>query len=141
MSDIANKVLSGTEMNMSVNGEEYEERNKIEIKVEGVFDDIELAGEYATHKRYMGWKGTGTLTLFKMHSRALDAIGDAFKTGQFPDIDITASMTNKQNGETEAIAIHGVQFTEFDFNAETKKSTQEVIPFTFTDYNVLETLS
>jgi hypothetical protein len=141
MSDIANKVLSGTEMDLWVNGEEYEERNKVEIKVEGVFDDIELAGEYATHKRYMGWKGTGTLTLFKMHSRALKLIGDAFKTGKFPDVEIIGSMTNKQTGETERIAVHGVQFTEFDFNAETKKSTQEVIPFTFTDYDPLETLS
>ncbi|MEY8001611.1 phage tail tube protein [Clostridium sp. Mt-5] len=139
--DISNKVLSGTEADLWINGDEIEERNKVEIKVEGVYDAIELAGDYATHNRYMGWKGTGTLTLFKMHSRALNLIGGAFKTGVFPDIDIIGSMTNKQTGETERLAIHGVQITEFDFQYETKKSTQEAIPFTFTDYDVLEAIS
>lgn len=139
--NLANKVLSGTEGTLWVNGDEIEEINKVEIKIEGVFDDIELAGVYSTMGRYMGWKGTGTLTLFKMHSRGLDLIGTAFKDGKFPDVEIIAAMTNKQNGETERMAIHGVQFTSFDFNFETKKSTQESLPFRFIDYDVLEKLS
>jgi hypothetical protein len=139
--NIANKVLSGTEGTLWINGEEIEEVNKVEIKIEGTFDDIELAGVYATMGRFMGWKGTGTITLFKMHSRAFNAIGDAFKTGKFPDIEIIAAVTNRQTGESERIALHGVQFTESDFNFETKKSSQEAIPFRFIDYDILETLS
>ncbi len=139
--NIANKVLSGTEGAVWINGEQIEEVNKVEIKIEGTFDDIEFAGYYATMGRYMGYKGTGTLTLNKMHSRAIGLIGDAFKTGKFPDIEIIASVTNKQTGESERIAVHGVQVTEFDFNFEAKKSTQESMPFRFIDYDVLETLS
>lgn len=139
--NIANKVLSGTEGKLWINGEQIEEVNKVEIKIEGVFDDIEIAGVYATMGRFMGWKGTGTLTLFKMHSRAFNAIGAAFRDGKFPDVEIEASVTNAQTGESERIALYGVQFTQSEFNYETKKSSQEVIPFRFIDYEILEKLS
>lgn len=139
--NIANKVLSGTEGSLWINGDPIEEINKVETKIEGVFENIDFAGVYGEMNRYMGYKISGTLTLNKMHSRALGILGDAFTTGKFPDIEIIATVTNKQTDERESISLQGVQFTEFDFNFETKKPTQEAIPFKAISYKVLETLS
>lgn len=136
-----NEVLTGTDGVVWVNGEEWGEVKGIEAKVTGEFEDVTFCGDYGTYKKYMGYTGEGTLTLVKTKSRGLKIMGDAFKTGVMPDIKIISKLTNKQSGKSERAALKNVVFSEFALaKFENRSIVEEELPFSFSDYDSLETI-
>lgn len=142
MSNRGNEVLTGTDGTIWVNGEEWAEVSSIEAKVTGEFEDVTFCGDYGTYKKFMGRTCEGTITLKKVKSRGLTIMGKAFKTGVMPDIKIISKLTNKQTGKSERTAIKDVVFTEFSLaQFENRSIVEEELPFSFSDYDILETIS
>jgi len=136
-----NQVLSGTDGKVYINGNLLTESASTEIKIEGKFEDVNFAGDYATYSKYMGFAGSGTIKLNKTCSRAADLIGDAYKTGVMPDIKIITALTNKQTGQTERWSIEDVVITELSNKFETKKIVEEDLPLKFSNYDILEKIT
>lgn len=134
-----NRILSGTNGNVWVDGALLGQLQKIEAKVTGNFEEVNFVGDFATYPAYTGWSGEGTLVLHKIDSTVLKLVADGFKTGNIPTIKITTKLTDRNTGKSERVAIGGVVFTEFMLaNMEAKGLIQEELPFKFSDYDVIE---
>ena len=136
-----NRILSGSNGNVWVNGKLMAQVKSIEAKITGNFEDVNLVGDYATYNAYTGWAGEGTLTMQKIDSTVLNLVANAFKTGAMPDIKITTKLEDKNTGKSERVAISNIVITEFYLaKFENKALIEEEIPFKFSDYEVLETI-
>jgi hypothetical protein len=135
-----NNVVSGNDTLVWINDSIWEDIKSVEYKMTGDFEDVTFLGDPRTYKKYMGFAGEGTLNLNKMHSRGATILAEAFKTGQMPDIKIVIKIANRSTGKAERVVLSGVIFTEFGSNTEAKSIATEELPFTFSDYDVLETL-
>lgn len=136
----SNRVLSGSDGNVWVNGDLWGEIQKIEFKITGNFDSVNFVGDPKEHKRYTGCSAEGTITLNKTYSRGVKAISDAFKSGKFPDITILTKVTDKQTGQSERWQLKEVLFTELGHTIESKKIISQEMPFNFGDWDILETI-
>lgn len=135
-----NRTLSGNDGQIWVNGELWAEIKSIEFKLTGNFEDINFVGDTKTHKRFTGVDGSGTITLQKTLSRGIKAISDAFKSGKFPDITILTKVTDGQTGQSERWELDQVMFTELSQKIEAKNLIEQEMPFTFENWDILETI-
>lgn len=137
---MGNHVVSGNDSMVWVNNEVWPDFKSIEYKVTGEFEDVTFLGDSRTYKKYMGYNCEGTLTFNKMRSRGISIMGDAFKSGIMPDIKIVTKILNRATGKSERVALLGVIFTEFGSSTEAKSIAEEELPFTFSEYEILETM-
>ncbi|MDF2612780.1 MAG: terminase [Clostridia bacterium] len=134
-----NQVISGTFGRIWVNNELWAECKSFEAKVSGDFEDVTFCGDLATHNKYMGWTGEGTIVCHKIDSKLTKMLQAAFKTGKMPSIKIVAKLDDPASYGAERIEILNVQFTEFMLMKFASKELQEVeAPFKFSDYNPID---
>ena len=139
--DLANKVLQGKDGNIWINGQLLATLSKIEVKVKADTEDVNFCGDSRTYKKRNGYTGEGTLSLKKIDSTLFKIVADAFKSGVMPSTKIITALTDKATGKSERTSIEGVIFTEFILaSIEAKKMLEEEFPFSFSDYEVLETI-
>lgn len=137
----ANRLLTGSTGNAWINGKLLATLKSIELKVTGSFEETSFCGDLATHSRYTGWSGEGTVTFGKVDSTVLSLLAEAFKTGNMPEIKIITKLTDMSTGKSERAAVSNVVFTEFFLaKFEAKGLVDEEIPLKFSDYEVLETI-
>ena len=135
----ANRILSGSNGNVWLNGKLLAEVKSIEAKITGEFEDVSFVGDYATYPVYMGWTGEGTLVLQKIDSTVLSLVGESFKTGIMPEVKIVTKLTDKNTGKSERASIDGVVITEVMLaKMENKALCEEESPYKFSNYQILE---
>lgn len=136
-----NRVISGSNGKVWVNGELWRECKSFEAKVAGEFEDVTFCGDYAKHSKYMGWTGEGTIVLTKVYSRGAKIMAEAFKTGVMPEIKIVGALADPQAFGAERVSISEVIFKEFDLlKFENRTNAEEELPFVFADYDLLESI-
>ena len=135
------KILKGTSGKVWLNGKLLAYVKKIETKVTGNFEDIDLCGEYATQHIYTGWDGEGTITLQKIDSSIVTELLEAYTTGVMPEYKIIASVENPATNKVEKISIEAVDFTEFSNGFEAKTLIEEELPFKFSKMKVLDKIN
>lgn len=137
-----NKVLSGTDGQVYVNGELLSELKSIELKVTGKFEEFSICGDYATYNKFTGYGIDGTIKLQKIKGRGISLLAKAYKSGVMPDIKIISVLKDKNTGKAERTSVSGVVITEFTLaNFEAKSLVEEELPIKASSYSVLETLS
>ena len=135
------EIISGTFGAVWVNDEEWLYTTKFEAKVTGVFEDVKVAGELTTYKKYMGWTGEGTITVSKVNSTISKMLAENFKKGIMPEIKIVGKLADPQARGAERVEILGVTFSEFMLmNWEVQTKMDEEVPFSFTDFNFIDSI-
>ncbi len=133
-------IFTGTNGNVWLNGKLLANIQKIEAKITYDLEDVTVIGDFATHHVYTGWSGEGTLTMYKIDSSVLKIVADMAKTGVEPEITIVSKLENKNTKKVERMALKGIVLSEIDLvNFESKGLLTEETPFTFDDYDILET--
>lgn len=141
MSDIVNKILNGNSGDVWVNGKLLAQLKSIELKVTGNFEEINFCGDSATHSKYNGWTGEGTIGMYKIDSTVINMLGKAYQTGVMPNIKIITKLTDPNTGKSERVAVTGVTFTEFTLaKFEAKTNVEEELPLKFSKYEILDTI-
>jgi len=137
-----NRLLRGSNGNVWFNGKLLANVKKIEAKVKGDFEDINVCGDSSTKKVYNGWSGEGTLALLKVDSEVWKLVADAYKSGVMPEINITSALTDVATKQAERVSISEITITEFALiGYEAKKLLEEEFPFSFSNYEPLDTIS
>lgn len=136
----ANGVISGNDCMVWINNVIWDDIKSFEYKITGNFEDINFLGDPRTHKKYTGFDGEGTLTMNKTKSRGAQILAEAFKTGIMPDVKIVSKVMNQSTGTVERAVFSGIIFTEFGGKYEAKGLSEEELPFTFSDFEFLETM-
>lgn len=135
------KVISGTFGEAWLNGEYIAEIMALEAKIEIEKEDVPLAGRFATDSKFMGYKGTGTLRMHKANSRMIKILSDNLKNGINPRIQITSSLSDPSADGAERILIKDASFNDLSLiNWELKKKGEVEAPFTFTDWEVQDSI-
>ena len=138
----ANKQINGTFGSVWVNNEKWLDVESFEAKVALNFEDVNMPEDLATHKKYTGWSGEGSLTVKKVYSRGAKLLGAAAKTGKMPEITIVGKLADPDAFGAERVSIEEVTFNEFTLLAfEQKTLATEELPFNFADYNLLNLIS
>ena len=133
------KVMNGTHGSVFLDGEEIAEVKAFQAKLEFQKEEVKVAGKMATGTKYMGYSCKGSLTLHKVNSRMIKAIGSQIKEGKEPRFVIIGKLADPDADGVERIAINNVSFddlTLFDFEVGSLGQTE--CPFTFTDYDFLD---
>ena len=134
------KFLHGSSGNVWFGGELLGNLKKIDVKVKGQFEDVNVAGDYATYSQYTGFSIEGSITLQKVDSMVLYKYKDAYQTGNIPPLNIVSRLTDS-TGNSERTSLSGVVITEMSLiNFEAKALCEEEIPIKASNYQILETL-
>ena len=133
------KIMNGTHGAVFLDGEEIAEVKAFQAKLEFQKEEVKVAGKMATGTKYMGYSGKGSLTLHKVNSRMIKAIGQQIKEGKEPRFTVIGKLADPDADGVERIAINNVSFddlTLFDF--EVGAVGQVECPFTFTDMETID---
>lgn len=135
----ANKVINGTFGSVWVNTEKMANCKSFEAKVSLDYEDVLLAEDLATHKKYMGWSGAGTILLHKVDSLMAKTLADGIKSGNMEPASIIAKLADPAAYGAERVQISGVHFDELTLlKFAAKEIQEEECPFTFDDFEFLD---
>ena len=126
-------MLHDNRMEVWINDEPIDEIGAFQAKYEFEKEDVNMAGDMFTHKKVIGYNGTGSTTLNKTNSRMVKLLLDYIKEGLEPEITIVGKLADPGNGGAERISLKEVSFddlTLFDFEVKTLGEVE--CPFTFT---------
>lgn len=135
------RVLRGSGGHTWVNGKELGNVTKLETKMAGDYEDVNVCGDQTTYAVYNGWSGTGTLEMLHVDSELCKQIVEGFLSGDMPEIVIISMLENKKTGKRERCRYSGITFDEVSPTSFEKKAiANEALPFKFTDFQFLETI-
>jgi len=137
-----NKFLTGSNGKLWFDGELMANLKKVDIKVEGQFDNVIVSGDHATYPQYKGYKVTGTITFAKVNTTVLAKYAAAYKSGIMPDSKIISKLTDKNTGASERIAVTGAVLTTLPLMGwEAQNLIDEEFPVSASGYEVLEEIA
>ena len=137
-----NKVIRGTFGRVWVNGELMANVKSFEAKMTIDYEDLDINGDFAQKKRYMGYSIAGTMTLHKIDSYIFNLYADAYQRGEMPDVYIIASITDPQTSQTQRVRLTGVQFSEITLlQFENGTVLEEEVPFTAEGVKPLDSIT
>lgn len=138
----ANRQINGTFGTVWVNGEKWLDVESFEAKVTLNFEDVNMANDLATHKKYTGWAGEGSMTVKKVYTRGAALLAESTKNGIMPDISIVGKLADPDAFGAERVSIEQVTFNEFTLlQFEQKTLATEELPFNFADYDLIDTIT
>lgn len=129
------QIFDGTKTAIWINSQRHFEANAFQAKITNQKEEIDLCGEFMTKPMVMGGKGTGSIGLYKTDSSNIELFDAEHPNAQSEIV----YYAGAPNGDGERIRLTGVTFDETTLaDYQAKKAGQVTIPFTFTDYKVLE---
>ncbi|MCI8387026.1 MAG: terminase [Clostridiales bacterium] len=137
-----NRFLSGSTGKLWFNGELMANLKKVEIKVEGNFEDVTLAGDYRTYPQYTGYSVSGSVTFAKLDSGVLAKYAAAYKSGLMPELKIISKLTDVNTGASERACVSGAVLTSLPLvGFEAKGLVDEEFALKASDYDILERIN
>lgn len=141
MFDSAKRVMSGTWGEVWLDGDYVSECYGMQAKVSANKTDINICRQMATDKKTTSISCTGSLKLHKVNSRMALAIGNKIKAGQDPRFTIISKLDDPDAYGAERVVLRNVSFDDLTLaDWEVAKNGTVEAPFTFTDYEFLDSV-
>ncbi|RTE05546.1 phage portal protein [Paenibacillus whitsoniae] len=129
--------MSGTFGEVWLESEYVGEAKGLQAKLNIEKEDVPVAGKYATDSKFMGYKGTGSMRLYKTNSRMISKISDMVKQGKNPRFQILSSLNDPAAKGAERVLIKDASFDDLTLiDWELRRNGEVECPFTFTDWEV-----
>ena len=134
----AKRVASGTYGEVWWNGDKIAEVCKFESKYTKTREDVPMCQQLATDSKMTSYKGSGSMTLYKVYSRWAD-YADALQEGKDERATMIGKVADPDSPDSAIrVALYNVGFDEIPLvNFEAGKVIQETVPFTFTGHKFL----
>jgi len=140
--DSAKRVINGTYGQIWLEGELIAECYGFQAKYTFSKEDVQLCGQLATDSKITSIKGTGSLRLHKVYSRAAVLVGDAIKNGKDPRFTVISLLKDPDAYGAERVAVKNVSFDDLTLaDWEAKNAVKVEMPFTFTDHEFLDVIT
>ena len=133
------KIMNGTYGEVWLDDAQIGECKGLQAKVEFQREDVNLCGQAAVDSKMNGWKGTGSLKLFKVNSRMANLMASYFSDGKDVRFSIISKLADPDATGTERVKIKNVSFGDLmlaDWEAATVGEVE--IAFTFTGFDFLD---
>lgn len=138
---VEENVINGTWAELWINGELVANATAFQAKISLKTADVNMLGTLAKHTKVIGYEGKGSLKLNKVDSMFIKLMGDNIKKGKQTKVTIISKLADPDALGIERIAIKDATFEELSLaNWEGKKNGEESIPFSFSDYEILDTI-
>lgn len=132
-------ILNGTNTAVFLNGEEIDEIQAFQAKLEFQKEEIRFVGKMAIDSVVTGYAGKGSATLYKKNSRMIKLLLKEIKAGKDPRCTFIGKIVNKNTGATERVVLKNVSFDDLTiFDYELGQNAKIECPFIFTDLDVLD---
>lgn len=133
------QVWSGTWGEVWIDGEYFAEVTAFRANVKLDKQEINKVRTLAKGYKIVGITCTGSVKLNKVSSALLKRISANLKLGKATVMTIIAKIDDPDAIGAERVAIKDATFDEIDLaNWEVKKIVEENLPFTFSDWDVLD---
>jgi hypothetical protein len=138
----AKQVFNGTFGTVWVNNELWSETDTFEATVTVDYDDVTFANTPSNQRKMLGWTGTGSMTIKKIHSRVQKIMADEIRAGRSPRLKIVGKIADPDALGNQRIALYDVTLDNFALlKFEQKTLTSEEISFAFSDYELVDTIA
>lgn len=134
-----NKIINGTFGKLWIDTDLFANVKSFEAKVSLNYEDVDIAGDLAKHRKYVGYEGEGTAVLHKIDSRIAKKLSNGIKTGDMPTSKLVGALSDPAAYGSERVEILGVTFDEVTLiKFENKTLGEEEVPFKFSGFNYLD---
>jgi len=142
MTTAADRVMSGTFGEVWFEGEKVAECYGLDAKVEFEKEEVSMCGKLAVDQKFMGYKCNGNVKMHKMNSRMLRLLSALIRQGINPRVQILSALKDPAAWGAERVLIKDASFNDMVLaNWEAKKKGGIDAPFTFTDWDLLDTVA
>lgn len=132
-------VINGTHGAVWLDGSLVAEAIGLEAKVKLDKEEVSICGHMSKPKKVVGYEGTGTVKLNKVTSRFLKLLNDDMKACKQTPVTIISKLADPDAHGAERVVLKDCVFDELTLaNWEAKKLGEESVPFTFTDWDLLD---
>ena len=139
--DSAKRVLSGTWGEVWLDNDYVGECYGLQAKVNFNKEDIPMCGRMAIDKKVTNMTGTGSMRMYKVSSRMAIAIGNAIRNGRDLRFTIISKLADPDAYGAERVVLKNVSFDDLTLaDWEVAVNGRVEAPFTFTDYEYLDTV-
>ena len=139
--DSAKRVMSGTWGEVWLDNSYVGECYGMQAKVSFNKEDVQICGRMATDKKVSSISCTGSLRMHKVSSRMANAIGASIRNGRDLRFVVISKLNDPDAYGSERVVLKNVSFDDLTL-ADWEVATNGRIeaPFTFTDYEFLDTV-
>lgn len=143
MKEIESKrVINGTFGEIWINGEYMAECTGLEAKVSLEKTEVNMGGTLAKGYKVTGIDCKGTIKMDKVTSYFIEMMSGDLKKGRSTVATIITNLSDPDAYGAERIQLDGCLFDEMTLaNWEKRKLGEESIPFTFSSWELLDTIA
>jgi hypothetical protein len=135
------KTINGTFGECWLDDDYVAEVTALQAKMTVEKQEVNQTGTLAKGYKITGTDGKGTLKMNKVSSRMILKMGDNIKKGKSTVCTIISKLADPDSDGEERVKLTGCCFDELTIvDWEAKKLGEESIPFTFTGFEVLDTI-
>lgn len=136
------RVINGTFGEVWIDGDYMAEAIALEAKVSLEKTEVNQTRTLAKGYKVTGIEGKGTLKLNKVSSYFLLKLSDKIKAGETANATIISKLEDPDAFGAERVQLDGCVFDELTLvNWEAKKMGEESIPFSFSSWELLDTIN
>jgi predicted RNA-binding protein with RPS1 domain len=137
----AAQVLNGTWGELWIGGDYLAEVTAFQATVTLTKVDVNMTRKLAKYSKVVGYEGKGTIKINHVSSYFVTLMNDNMKVGKQTSVTIISKVDDPDALGAERIVIKDAVFDELSLaNWESKKNVEDSIPFTFTDWDVLDSI-
>jgi hypothetical protein len=142
MSVDGKRVINGTFGEMWLDGDQASETNALKAEITKQKSKIIIPGQLATDTKTTSIECKGTVKLLKVSSRMIQKCNDDLQAGKETVSTIVSNLADPDAWGAERIAILDAKFDSLTLiDWEAGKTGEESIPFTFTKWKLLDTIT
>ena len=135
------EVINGTFGELWIDDEYMAETTALEAKVSLEKTEVNQVGTLAKGYKVTGVDCKGTIKLNKVTSYFINLLSDNLKAGKTTTCTIISKLDDPDSNGEERIKLTGCTFDELTLaNWEAKKLVEESVPFSFTGWEILDTI-
>lgn len=134
-------VVNGSHGEAWCSGEYLAEITAFKAEVDMEFADVNMVKSLAKHKKMVGFEGKGEVKLNKVTSKFSRLISENLKKGKQTVVTFISKLDDPDALGAERIVVKDATLEKLTLaDWEAKKNGEETIPFTFTDWDFLDTI-
>lgn len=136
------RVINGTFGEVWCDNDYMAEVTGLEAKLKLDTADVQMTGTLKKGTKVIGMSGSGTLKLNKVTSYFLNKVSENIKAGRATRVTIITKLEDPEAFGAERIVLNDCVITELTLaDWESGELGEESIPFTFGDFEILESIT
>ena len=135
----AQQVMTGSHGQVCIDGDLVAEVTAFKAVIKLKKEEVKKAKTMSTQYKYVGYEGSGNITMNKVSSLLLKKCAENIKKGKATKCHVVAQLDDPDAIGVETISIYDVTFDSTTLaNWKVGSIVEESVDFTFTDFDIID---